>query len=64
MKNSLLNRFVPKEVKFFPLLQDLSLCLLEASKLLVESLEYDTVANRMEYYRKIKEVERHGDRLT
>lgn len=64
MKNSLLNRFIPKEVKFFPLLQDLSLCLLEASELLVESLEYETSENRIEYYKRIKEVERRGDRLT
>ena len=38
MKNSLLNRFVPKESKFFPLLNQLSQTVLNASELLIDSM--------------------------
>ena len=38
MKNSLLNRFVPKESKFFPLLNQLSQTVLNASELLIEKI--------------------------
>ena len=42
MKNSLLNRFVPKESKFFPLLNQLSQTVLNASELLIDSMNHDT----------------------
>lgn len=63
MKNSLLNYFVPKEVKFFPMLRDLSHTVLSASELLTESLGHISSEKRAEYNRRIKEVELEGDRL-
>lgn len=64
MKNSLLNRFVPKETKFFPLLQQLSRTVQDASRLLIDSMEYDTPDTWLEFYREIKEAEKEGDRIT
>lgn len=64
MKNSLLNRFVPKETKFFPLLQQLSHTVQDASRLLIDSMEYDTPDTWLEFYREIKEAEKEGDRIT
>lgn len=64
MKNSLLNRFVPKEAKFFPLLQQLSRTVQDASRLLIDSMEYDTPDTWLEFYREIKEAEKEGDRIT
>lgn len=64
MKNSLLNRFIPKESKFFPLLKQLSQTVLNASRILIDSIEHDTPETRQEYYRKVKEAEREGDQMT
>lgn len=64
MKNSLLNRFIPKESKFFPLLKQLSQTVLNASKLLADSMEHGTLETWKEYYRKVKEAEREGDKMT
>ena len=64
MKNSFFNRFTPKEPKFFPLLKQLSEVLSASSVALVESLQHDQPTERSEYYKKIKDLEREGDRLT
>lgn len=64
MNNSFFNRFTPKEPKFFPLLKQLSEVLTASSILLEESIRYDLAADRSMYYKKIKEKEREGDRLT
>ena len=64
MKNSLLNRFVPKESKFFPLLNQLSQTVLNASELLIDSMNHDTPETWQEYYHKVKEAERKGDQIT
>lgn len=58
MKNSLLNRFVPKESKFFPLLNQLSQTVLNASELLIDSMNHDTPETWQEYYHKVKEAEK------
>lgn len=63
MKNSFFSRFTPKEPKFFPLLKQLSEILLASSVVLVESLEHDLPEERADYYRRIKDMEREGDRL-
>ena len=63
MKNSFFSRFVPKEGKFFPMLKELSQTVLSASDLLIESLQYDSQEKRMEYHKRIKEVELAGDRM-
>ena len=64
MKNSFFSRFTPKEPKFFPLLKQLSEVLCEASVVLTESLQHDSPTERADYYKKIKELEREGDKLT
>ena len=60
MKNSFFSRFTPKEPKFFPLLKHLS----ASSTLLVESLQHDKPEERADYYKRIKDLEREGDKLT
>lgn len=64
MKNSFFSRFTPNEPKFFPLLKQLSEVLSASSALLVESLDHDLPAERSEYYKQIKDLEREGDKLT
>lgn len=64
MKNSFLSQFTPKEPKFFPLLKQLSEVLSASSATLVESLQHDQPAERAEYYKQIKDLEREGDKLT
>ncbi len=63
MRNSFFSRFTPKEPKFFPLLKQLSEVLVSASAVLVESLEHDKPEERTDYYKRIKDLEREGDRL-
>lgn len=64
MKNSFFSRFTPKEPKFFPLLKQLSEVLSASSAVLVESLQHDQPTERSDYYKRIKDLEREGDRLT
>lgn len=64
MKNSFFNRFTPKEPKFFPLLKQLSDVILTASDLLIECLQQDSPDVRADFYKKIKDQEREGDRLS
>lgn len=65
MNNSFLNRLTPKEPKFFPLLKELGNVILKASDLLIACIEnYDYNSNSaMDYFKKIKDVEREGDKL-
>ncbi|MBB4042844.1 hypothetical protein GGR06_000609 [Bacteroides reticulotermitis] len=64
MKNSFFSRFTPKEPKFFPLLKQLSDVLSDSAAVLVESLQHDLPAERADYYKRIKDLERKGDKLT
>ncbi|WP_289091439.1 DUF47 family protein [uncultured Bacteroides sp.] len=64
MKNSFFSRFAPQEPKFFPMLKHLSEILICSSNLLVESFEHNTPEKRSEYYKRIKDVEREGDKQT
>lgn len=64
MNNSLFSKFTPKEPKFFPLLKQLSEILKDASAILLESVEHSDPKKRTDYYKKIKEKEREGDKLT
>ena len=64
MKNSFFNRFVPKQPKFFSLLEQLSNVLAEAADILAESMEHVSPQERESYYKRIKEVERRGDLVT
>ena len=63
MKNSFFNRFVPKQPKFFSLLEHLANILKEAADTLAESMGHVTPQERETYYKKIKEVERRGDQV-
>ena len=63
MKNSFFSRFTPKEPKFFPLLKQLSEILAASSELLVESLKHDSPEERTGFYKRIKDMEREGDKL-
>lgn len=64
MKNSFFNRFVPKQPKFFNLLEQLAKVLEEAADVLAESIEHTSPEERETYYKRIKEVERRGDQIT
>lgn len=64
MNNSFFNRFTPKEPKFFPLLKQLSGIVKNASVELAESLNHSDVKSRTEVYKRIKDLEREGDKLT
>ena len=46
------------------MLKNLSLVVISAAELLEESLQHDTPEERAAYYKKIKEKEREGDKLT
>lgn len=62
MKNSFFSRFTPQEPKFFPMLKRLSEILTSSSDLLVESMQHDKPEEREDYYKRIKDMEREGDK--
>ena len=64
MKNSFFSRFAPKEGKFFPLLKKMADVLLIASDFLTECMKSDDHQKKMEYYKKVKEQERLGDKYS
>ena len=64
MKNSFFNRFAPKEPKFFPMLKELAQVLDATSRLLSDMLICSEHSERMDFYHKIKEGEREGDRIS
>lgn len=63
MKNSLLSRFAPRETKFFPMFKQLAQFSASAAGLLVESLQHDTEEAWSDYYKRIKDIERQGDKM-
>lgn len=58
------SRFTPQEPKFFPMLKRLSEILTSSSDLLVESMQHDKPEERANYYKRIKDMEREGDKQT
>ena len=64
MKNSFFILFSPQEPKFFPMLKRLSGILTSSSDLLVESMQHDKPEEREDYYKRIKDMEREGDKQT
>jgi predicted phosphate transport protein (TIGR00153 family) len=64
MVNSLLNRLTPKEPKFFPILKQMSDIIAIASDLIIECLQSKNHEERLDYYKKIKDEERKGDKLS
>ena len=64
MNNSFFSRFTPNEPKFFPLFKQISEVLVTASDLLVECVESSDSTQHAELYKKIKDQERLGDKLS
>ncbi|MDR0349349.1 MAG: DUF47 family protein [Tannerella sp.] len=64
MNNSFFSRLTPKEPKFFPLFKQLSVLLLTASDLLIDCIKAAHHEQQVEYYKKIKEQERLGDKIS
>ena len=64
MVNSFFSRFTPKETKFFPLFKHLSEVVTTASDLLIECTKTEDHSQHIEYYKKIKDQERLGDKLS
>ncbi|MCL2596837.1 MAG: DUF47 family protein [Paludibacter sp.] len=64
MNNSFLSKLTPKEPKFFPLLKKMSVVAMEASEMLVDFASNYDHQTADGYYRKIKEKEREGDKLS
>lgn len=64
MNNSFLNKFTPKEPKFFPILKEMADIILVASDLIIECVQNADHDSAIEYYKKIKEQEKKGDVLS
>ncbi|MDR2147391.1 MAG: DUF47 family protein [Tannerella sp.] len=64
MKNSFLSKLTPKEPKFFPLLKQMSDVAIKAAELMNEFSGNYTHATAAEYWKKIKEQEKIGDRIS
>lgn len=64
MVNSFLNRLTPKEPKFFPLLKQLADVSSAAAELMIGCLQSDNHEEATKFYKKIKEQEQEGDRLS
>ena len=64
MVNSFFSRFTPKETKFFPLFKQMSEVVDTASDLLIDCTKSESHAHHIEYYKKIKDKERQGDKLS
>lgn len=64
MNNSFLNKFTPKEPKFFPILKEMADVILVASDLIIECVQNSDHEAAIDYYKKIKEQERKGDALS
>ena len=62
--NSFFNRLTPKEPKFFPVLKEMSKISITASDLLIAYLHSNRSQSEMDYYKKIKELERAADVLS
>ncbi len=53
MNNSFLNKFTPKEPKFFPILKEMADVILVASDLIIECVQNSDHEAAIEYYKKI-----------
>jgi predicted phosphate transport protein (TIGR00153 family) len=64
MNNTIFSKLAPKEAKFFPLLDELAEIIIIVSSLItdcVNKYEYDSA---VEFFKKIKEQERRGDKIS
>lgn len=63
MKNSIFDKFVPKENKFFSLLSQMADVILSASDLITQCVQAKNHQEVVEIFKKIKDQERRGDAL-
>lgn len=63
MKNSFFDIFKPKEDKFFPLLKDMARVIEIAASFIIGAVQVKNTEEAKEYFKKIKEQEREGDRI-
>lgn len=63
MKNSLFDRFKPKENKFFLLLSEMADVILTASNQIIDCVQASSHEDAVENYKKMKEQERRGDKI-
>jgi len=63
MVNTIFNRFIPNEVKFYPLFKQLSGVIIAAADVLIECAKTQNHDVHSEKYRVIKEYERQGDKI-
>jgi len=61
--NSLLNKLVPKEPKFFPVLKEMANVIMVTSDLMIELSQHSDHESAIQFYKKIKEQEKKGDGL-
>ncbi|MDR1814216.1 MAG: DUF47 family protein [Tannerella sp.] len=64
MKNTIFNRFTPKEVKFYPLFKKLSEVIISAADKLKECTETSNHEVHADNYKIIKDFERQGDKIS
>lgn len=64
MNNSFFSKLAPKEPKFFPLLSGLSDVIIEITEMMIEFITNYNPETAEGCYKKIKEIERKGDRIT
>lgn len=62
--NSFLSAFTPKEPKFFPILKEMSTVMISASEIMIEFLQNYHHETASDYYLRIKEQEKKGDKLS
>ena len=62
--NSILQYFIPKDRKFFPLFEKASANLVEVSKVLQEALATTNMEKRSSLFRQVEKLEHVGDDLT
>jgi uncharacterized protein Yka (UPF0111/DUF47 family) len=63
MSNNFFSRFIPKETKFFPLLDGLVDTIVSASDMLVHCISSDTFEASLVWAKKIKEEESKADQF-
>lgn len=64
MNNSFFSKLAPKEPKFYPLLSGLSDVIVEITEAMIEFITDYHPEKVEDNYKKIKEIERKGDRIT
>lgn len=64
MNNSIFNKLSPHERKFYPMLNNLASLIEQAAKLITECVTCYSGESAKQYFSRIKDVEREGDKIT